>query len=174
MPYRKVTFPPGINREGTQYSAEGNWYDCDLIRFRQGRPEKIGGWSKYSDNEFLGISRSLLNWSSIDSANLMAVGTDKKLYVELGGVYHDITPMEYKSQGTLVNADVVAGDTTLQFDFAVAVGDIVRMGSDANAVGDELIRITSAASANVNTTGAVRGYANTNPSAHSIGDGAFL
>ena len=101
MPYRKVTFPPGINREGTQYSAEGNWYDCDLIRFRQGRPEKIGGWTKYSSNEFLGISRSLLNWSSIAGANLMAIGSDKKLYVDLGGVYHDITPMDYKSQGTL-------------------------------------------------------------------------
>ena len=176
MPYKKVTLPPGINREGTQYSAEGNWYDCDLIRFRQGRPEKIGGWSKYSDNEFLGISRSLLNWSSIDSANLMAVGTDKKLYVELGGVYHDITPMEYKSQGTLVNADVVAGDTTFQFDFAVAVGDIVRMGSDANAVGDDLMLVTGVASsgaAGENIT-VSRGYANTNPSAHSIGDGAFL
>jgi len=174
MPYRKVTFPPGINREGTQYSAEGNWYDCDLIRFRQGRPEKIGGWSKYSDNEFLGISRSLLNWSSIAGANLMAIGSDKKLYVDLGGVYHDITPMDYKSQGTLTNADITDATTTLQFDFAVSVGDIVRMGSDANAVGDELIRITIAASANADTTGAVRGYANTIPSAHSIGDAAFL
>ena len=174
MPYRKVTFPPGINREGTQYSAEGNWYDCDLIRFRQGRPEKIGGWTKYSSNEFLGISRSLLNWSSIAGANLMAIGSDKKLYVDLGGVYHDITPMDYKSQGTLTNADITDADTTLRFDFAVAVGDIVRMGSDANAVGDELIRITSAASANADTTGAVRGYANTTPSAHSIGDAAFL
>ena len=174
MPYRKVTFPPGINREGTQYSAEGNWYDCDLIRFRQGRPENIGGWTKYSSNEFLGISRSLLNWSSIAGANLMAIGSDKKLYVDLGGVYHDITPMDYKSQGTLTNADITDADTTLRFDFAVAVGDIVRMGSDANAVGDELIRITSAASANADTTGAVRGYANTTPSAHSIGDAAFL
>ena len=56
MPYSKITLPPGINREGTQYSAEGNWFDCDLIRFRQDRPEKIGGWEKYSENEFLGIS----------------------------------------------------------------------------------------------------------------------
>jgi hypothetical protein len=144
MPYRKVTFPPGINREGTQYSAEGNWYDCDLIRFRQGRPEKIGGWTKYSVNEFLGISRSLMNWSSIDGANLMAVGTDKKLYVELGGVYHDITPMDYKSQGTLnlVMANV-STNTNATFSFNVSVNDVVRIGSDANAVGDELMTVVS-------------------------------
>jgi hypothetical protein len=175
MPYRKVTFPPGINREGTQYSAEGNWYDCDLIRFRQGRPEKIGGWTKYSVNEFLGISRSLLNWSSIAGANLMAVGTDKKLYVELGGVYHDITPMDYKSQGTLATAaGVNDAVTTLKFDFAVVTGDIVRMGSDANAVGDELILIGANAAANVDTTSATRGYANTTASSHAFGDAAFL
>tara|TARA_R110002153_G_scaffold34465_1_gene103104 strand:- start:28978 stop:31698 length:2721 start_codon:yes stop_codon:yes gene_type:complete len=175
MPYRKVTFPPGINREGTQYSAEGNWFDCDLIRFRQGRPEKIGGWTKYSSNEFLGISRSLMNWSSIGGANLMAVGSDKKLYVELGGVYHDITPMDYKSQGTLTTAaGINDAVTTLQFDFAVVTGDIVRMGSDANAVGDELILIGADAAANVDTTSATRGYANTTASAHALGDAAFL
>lgn len=175
MPYRKVTFPPGINREGTQYSAEENWYDCDLIRFRQGRPEKIGGWTKYSSNEFLGISRSLLNWSSIAGANLMAIGSDKKLYVDLGGVYHDITPMDYKSQGTLATtAGVNDAVTTLKFDFAVVTGDIVRMGSDANAVGDELILIGADAAANVDTTSATRGYANTTASSHSFGDAAFL
>ena len=150
MPYRKVTFPPGINREGTQYSAEGNWYDCDLIRFRQGRPEKIGGWTKYSTNEFLGISRSLMNWSSIDGANLMAVGTDKKLYVELGGVYHDITPMDYKSQGTL-NLEManVSTNTDATFSFDVSVNDVVRIGSDANAVGDELMTVVSVASSDL-------------------------
>lgn len=174
MPYRKVTFPPGINREGTQYSAEGNWYDCDLIRFRQGRPEKIGGWTKYSSNEFLGISRSLMNWSSIDGANLMAVGSDKKLYVELGGVYHDITPMDYKSQGTLTTAAGINDAVTAAiFDFNVTNGDVIRMGSDANAVGDELISVGSTTTAGGSVT-IGRGYANTTASAHALGDAAFL
>ena len=177
MPYRKVTFPAGINREGTQYSAEGNWFDCDLIRFRQGRPEKIGGWAKYSSNEFLGISRSLMNWSSIDGANLMAVGSDKKLYVELGGVYHDITPMDYKSQGTLDLAMAnVSSNTNAEFNFAVSVNDVVRMGSDANAVGDELMTVVSVASSGAAGEVIVmqRGSCNTTPSAHSVGDAAFL
>tara|TARA_B100000519_G_C14260868_1_gene447863 strand:- start:10084 stop:12801 length:2718 start_codon:yes stop_codon:yes gene_type:complete len=177
MPYRKVTFPPGINREGTQYSAEGNWYDCDLIRFRQGRPEKIGGWTKYSSNEFLGISRSLLNWSSIAGANLMAIGSDKKLYVDLGGVYHDITPMDYKSQGTLdLEMANVSTNTNAKFSFNVSVNDVVRMGSDANAVGDELMTVVSVASSGVagETIEMGRGSCNTTTSLHSVGDGAFL
>jgi hypothetical protein len=116
----------------------------------------------------------LLNWSSIAGANLMAIGSDKKLYVELGGVYHDITPMDYKSQGTLATAGGVNdAATTLKFDFAVVDGDIVRMGSDANAVGDELILIDANADANVDTT-VIRGYANTTASSHAFGAAAFL
>jgi hypothetical protein len=174
MPYRKVTFPPGINREGTQYSAEGNWYDCDLIRFRQGRPEKIGGWTKYSQNEFLGISRTLLNWSSILSANLMAIGTDKKLYVDLGGVYHDITPMEYKSQGTLdLDMANTSTNTNAQLSFDVLAGDVVRMSSDANSVGDELMIVATGGLAGA-TVVLERGSFSTITSAHTSGDAAFL
>ncbi len=174
MPYRKVTFPPGINREGTQYSAEGNWYDCDLIRFRQGRPEKIGGWTKYSSNEFLGISRTLLNWSSIAGANLMAIGSDKKLYVDLGGVYHDITPMDYKSQGTITTDDITDASGTAKFDFVVATGDVIRMGSDANAVGDELMVVGGSNTAIGDAITIARGSFGTTASAHSVGDAAFL
>ena len=175
MPYRKVALPAGINREGTQYSAEGNWYDCDLIRFRQGRPEKIGGWEKYSSNEFLGISRSMINWVSIDGANLMAVGSDKKLYVELGGVYHDITPMDYKSQGTLTTpAGIDDAVTVAIFDFVVAIGDVIRMGSDANSVGDELMIVGGSNTAIGADITIERGSLNTTASSHAVNDGAFL
>jgi len=174
MPYRKVTFPAGINREGTQYSAEGSWFDCDLIRFRQGRPEKIGGWNKYSSNEFLGLSRSLMNWSSIAGANLMAIGSDKKLYVDLGGVYHDITPMDYKSQGTLTTDDITDSSSTAKFDFVVAIGDVVRMGSDANAVGDELMLVGGSNTAIGDAITIARGSFGTVASAHTVGEGAFL
>ena len=46
MALRKITFQPGINREGTSYDNELGWFDCNLIRFRMGRPEKFGGWQK--------------------------------------------------------------------------------------------------------------------------------
>ena len=62
MPLQKLQFRPGVNREGTDYSNEGGWYDCDKIRFRSGFPEKIGGWGQVSANQFLGICRNLWNW----------------------------------------------------------------------------------------------------------------
>tara|TARA_R110000823_G_scaffold210943_2_gene341302 strand:+ start:2396 stop:5131 length:2736 start_codon:yes stop_codon:yes gene_type:complete len=172
MPYSKITLPPGINREGTQYSAEGNWFDCDLIRFRQGRPEKIGGWEKYSTNEFLGISRALLNWSSIDGSDLMAVGSGKKLYAELGGVYYDITPMRYKTTGR-ITADIDTAVQLATFDFDVATNDVIRMSSDANAVGDELMLVTAGAASGGNV-GIERGSISTVVSAHYLNESAFL
>ena len=181
MPYSKqvLQIPAGINREGTQYSAEGSWYDCDLIRFRQGRPEKIGGWTKYSSNEFLGISRTLMNWSSIGGANLMAIGSDKKLYVELGGVYYDITPSRYKSQGfTALDMDNLSVDTNAVFTFDVSVGDVVRMLSDANSVGDELMLVKSFSGLGTGVAGETivmeRGSFGTVSSTHVFGNSAFL
>lgn len=75
---KKIVLQPGIQKEGTQYSAEGAWFDCDKVRFRQGRPEKIGGWERASSNTFLGVARKLHNWSSINKDDYLAIGTNKK------------------------------------------------------------------------------------------------
>ena len=93
MPLAKILFKPGINRENTRYTTEGGWYEGDKIRFRQGTPEKIGGWQRISANTFLGICRSLWNWVTLGSLNLTGVGTNLKFYIERGGAYNDITPI---------------------------------------------------------------------------------
>ena len=101
MSLQKIKFRPGLNRENTRYTTEGGWYDCDKIRFRQGTPEKIGGWNRISTNTFLGLCRSLWNWATLGAQNLMGVGTDKKFYIENGGVYNDVTPI--RETATLTN-----------------------------------------------------------------------
>ena len=93
MPLQKLALGPGLNREGTNYSNEGGWYDGDKIRFRSGNPEKIGGWSRLSNDVYLGTARSLWNWIDFDGANYLGVGTDLKYYIEKGGAYNDITPI---------------------------------------------------------------------------------
>jgi hypothetical protein len=93
MPLSKILFKPGINRENTRYTNEGGWYDGDKVRFRQGTPEKIGGWQRISANTFLGTCRSLWNWVTIGFLNLVGVGTNLKFYIERGGAYYDITPI---------------------------------------------------------------------------------
>jgi hypothetical protein len=93
MPLQKILFKPGVNRENTRYTTEGGWYDCDKVRFRQGTPEKIGGWQRISSNIFLGTCRSLWNWVTLGFLNLVGVGTNLKFYIEKGGAYNDITPL---------------------------------------------------------------------------------
>ena len=93
MPLQKIQLRPGINREGTNYSNEGGYYECDKVRFRSGYPEKLGGWIRLSSNTFKGVCKTMWNWVSLSGYNLNAVGTNQKYYVESGGVYNDITPL---------------------------------------------------------------------------------
>ena len=93
MPLQKILFKPGVNRENTRYTTEGGWYECDKIRFRQGNPEVIGGWTRLSTNPFFGVCRSLWNWITLNGPNLLGLGTNLKFYIEKGNVYYDITPI---------------------------------------------------------------------------------
>ena len=101
MPLKKLVLKPGVNRENTRYTNENGWYESDKIRFRQGTPEKIGGWARISANTFIGVCRSLWNWVTLAGANLMGVGTSSKFYIENSGVYYDITPIRVEE--TLTN-----------------------------------------------------------------------
>ena len=114
MPLQKILFKPGVNRENTRYTTEGGWYECDKVRFRQGTPEKIGGWQRISATTFLGVCRSLWNWVTLGSQNLIGVGTNLKFYIENGGAYNDITPLR-KPAATLGNNpfSTTSGSTTV-------------------------------------------------------------
>ena len=109
MPLKKLTLKAGVNQENTRYTNENGWYISDKMRFRQGTPQKIGGWQRISDNTFLGICRSLWNWITLVGINLVGVGTNLKFYLEKGGVYNDITPI--RATVTL-GADPFAGNGT--------------------------------------------------------------
>jgi hypothetical protein len=93
MPLKKLILKAGVNRENTRYTNENGWYESDKVRFRQGTPEKIGGWSPVSPTYFLGSCSSLWNWTTLGGAKLIGVGTNLKFYIELNGLYNDITPI---------------------------------------------------------------------------------
>jgi hypothetical protein len=93
MALKKLVLKPGVNRENTRYANEGGWYESDKVRFRQGTPEKIGGWARISVSVFQGLCRSLWNWITLNNLNLIGVGTNLKFYLELGGQYNDTTPI---------------------------------------------------------------------------------
>lgn len=101
MPLQKLQFRPGINREGTNYSNEGGWFESEKIRFRSGYPEKIGGWTQATPNyTYEGVCRAMLNWTDLNGYNLLGVGTNLKYYINSGlGVYHDVTPVRATQTG---------------------------------------------------------------------------
>jgi len=98
MPLQKIALKPGVNRENTRYTNEGGYYESNLVRFRQGTPEKIGGWTQISPNTYTGLCRSLWNWTTLANANLIGVGTEAKFYISQATTtqsdnYYDITPI---------------------------------------------------------------------------------
>ena len=144
MPLTKLQFRPGINRDVTDYSNEGGWFDGDKIRFRLGFPEKIGGWAKRSASSFLGISRALIPWVTLSNEQLLGVGTNLKYYIEEGGSFNDITP---------IRATTAAGDVT----FAATDGSSIITVSDTShgAVAGDFVTFSGAASLGGNITAGV-------------------
>jgi hypothetical protein len=138
MPVRKLKFRPGVNRENTRYTNEEGWYVSDKVRFRQGTPEKIGGWERYSDNQYDGIARSLWNWVALNGNNYLGIGTNTKYYIEFSGEFYDVTPIAdtvslidpfYATTGsnTLVVADSAHGAS--DGDYVIFSGATISFGS---------------------------------------------
>ncbi len=144
MPLTKLQFQPGINRETTSYTNEGGWFDGDKVRFRQGFPEKIGGWSKLGSTSFLGSCRALWPWRTLNLDGYIGVGTHLKYYAEYGQGYYDITP---------IRSTTAAGDVT----FSASNGSSTITVSDPShgAVVNDFVTFSGAASLGGNITAAV-------------------
>ena len=135
MPLTKINFAPGIDKQNTEYGAEGRWTDSDMVRFRYGLPEKIGGWSKLIQETLIGVVRDLHAWSDLNGIRYMALGTDRKLYVYSEGAAYDITPIRRES-GTLTNPFTTNGTsivTVVDAGHGAQAGDFVTF-SGASAI----------------------------------------
>jgi len=104
MPFIKLQFRPGINRDQTNYTGEGGWWEMDKVRFLSGSPQKIGGWAKATPNFMYGVCRNMWNWITSFSDNFLSCGTNNKLYIEAGGYFYDITPLR-ETDPTLTTPD---------------------------------------------------------------------
>jgi len=144
MPLQKLQFRPGLNREGTDYSNEGGWYDADKVRFRSGFPEKIGGWVRMANDQFLGYAKALWNWVTLDGTNYLGVGTNLKYYIELGGVYTNVTPLIHTS----ANVGAASGPFTATANSAT----LTVVDSSYNPSAGDYVIITGASSLGGNVT----------------------
>ena len=120
MPLQKLQFKPGVNRDQTNYSNEGSYYECDKIRFRSGFPQKIGGWLRYGMFTLVGICRQMYNYITTNSDNIMSYGTNEKLYLEVGANLVDITPIRqtFTSPDTDNCVDVGSGSNQVTIGIA--------------------------------------------------------
>ena len=134
-----LQFTPGIVRDTSAYTNKGGWFDGNLIRFRQGYPESIGGWEKISQNQFLGTARSMHVWFNLNQDRRLAFGTHRKYYIEFAQGLYDITPV--RSTDTL-NGPFAAtdGDTRLTITHAAhgAVEGAFVTFSDADPLGGDI------------------------------------
>jgi len=144
MALTKLLFRPGINRETTDYANEGGWWDCNLVRFRAGKPETVGGWTRFTRRTFLGICRAIFPWRTLDGTVYVGLGTTDKYYVSKGSVPKDITPLR---------ATTAAGDVT----FAATNGSAILTVSDNahGAVLGDYVTYSGAVSLGGNVTAAV-------------------
>ena len=144
MPLQKITFRPGINREGTAYDNEGGWFDCNLVRFRKGRPEKFGGWEKLTTNTYLGTVRALHPWIALEGTKYLGLGSHLKYYIESGGNFNDITPIRSTTSAGDVTFSATNGDAT------ITVADTAH-----GAVQNDFVTFSGASSLGGNITAAV-------------------
>ena len=134
MPLTVFNFKPGINKEETDYSNENGWVDGNFVRFRKGRPEKIGGWEKLTASTYIGSARALHSWISLGGSRYLGIGTTNKYYIEEGQAYNDVTP--------------IRATTTNGITFAATDGSstITATDSDHGAVNGDFVTIAGAVS----------------------------
>ena len=144
MPLQKIEFAPGVNKEGTEYTADSGWFDADKVRFRKGRPEKIGGWAKYNVTTFLGMCRSIFAWATLADVKYVGIGTHLKFYIMEGIFPNDVTPLRLTTS---------AGDVT----FAATNGSRTLTITDTahGAVKNDFVTFSGAATLNGNVNAAV-------------------
>jgi len=142
MAYLRLALKPGIDKQNTEYGAEGGWTDGDNIRFRYGLPEKIGGWTYFNDTAdyLVGFASDTFSWNNLAGTPYLATGTDRKVYVNLGGAWHDITPLSNTTSAGDVTFSASSGSaviTVTDTDHGAIQGDFVTF-SGAVSLGGQI------------------------------------
>ena len=131
MPLTKLNFAPGIDKQNTEYGAEGRWIDSDNVRFHYGLPQKVGGWQKLIDDTLIGVARDIHAWTSLDGVRYTALGTDRKFYIYTEGTIADVKPIR-KTTSSISNPFTTNGTnnvTVTDNGHQASLGDFVTFDS---------------------------------------------
>jgi len=140
MPINKLQFKPGIDKQNTQYGAEGGWVDCDNVRFRYGVPEKIGGWEPAVGTNLIGAARDIHTYTDLAGDSLAAIGTDRKLYLYYDNNFYDITPLSTTIAATFTFTSATTIVNVLATSSGAIAGDFVTF---SGVTGVSVVNITN-------------------------------
>ena len=141
MAYFRLALKPGIDKQNTEYGAEGGWIDGDYIRFRYGLPEKLGGWTTFSQEMtyLVGQVSDIITWNSNSGTPYLIVGTNRKLYAYKGGEWADITPIRRTSAAGAVTFSATNGSniiTVTELTHGAEPGDFVTFSGAVSLGGN--------------------------------------
>jgi len=132
MAYFRLFLKPGVDKQNTEYGAEGGWIDSDYVRFRYGLPEKTGGWTQFGDSAvyFVGMPSEVFGWNDLEGTPYLAMGTNRKVYVYYASSWSDITPIRATQIG--VTFDTTNASTTVSVNgtaHGCIAGDFVTLSN---------------------------------------------
>ena len=175
MTLQKLQFRPGINRDLTNYSNEGGWFECDKVRFLNGYPEKLNGWATYAPSSILGTCRAMFGWITSFEDNFLALGTSSKVYIEVGTNLNDITPLRDSPSATMTintfsasagSTEIVVNATAhgtntgdfVTFSGASSLGgnitaDVLNQNYDVTKIDADNYSVSASVTANASDTG---------------------
>ena len=180
MPLQLLKYNPGVVKDITEYAAGKNgpfWVDSDLVRFKNGYPEKLGGWERdiikaldpagsitSTETNLEGIARRMVYWrSTTDGEDRLIIGTHNHLLIVENGALYDVTPLRDRSNE--------ATTTTEALDNSETAIDLVSVTGFKTAgvikIGSEIITYTGISTKTL--TGCTRGTNSTTAAAHDSG-----
>jgi len=180
MPLQLLKYNPGVVKDITEYAAGKNgpfWVDSDLVRFKNGYPEKLGGWAKdpinaldtagsitSTETTIEGIARRMVYWrSTTDGEDRLAVGTHNHLFIIENGAIYDITPLRDETNAATTTTEAL-DDSETAIDLASVTG---FKTAGAILIGTEVITYTGINDRTL--TGCTRGADSTTAAAHDSG-----
>lgn len=173
MPLTTIKVRPGIDVDQTPVLNSAGFTNANRVRFRDGLPEKLGGWAHLNTSPFVGTGRGMHAWADLSDNPYLAIGTEQRLQLFTFGTVFDITPIRqtdnpapnFSTTATSKTVTIVdSGNGASQGDWVVinvpvSVGGIVLQGFyqvqsiiDANTY---TITAASAATSTVSNGGAV-------------------
>lgn len=145
MPFSAIQLRPGVNTVATQTLNQAGISLSNLIRFRDGLVEKMGGWARYITTSMGSTVRDLHAWQDLNQNKWLASGSLLAMNVILNNSVTNITPTTFLSNSSSVNITTAQGSRSITiidagintlissdsvfFNTPIAVGGLILAGS---------------------------------------------